>query len=304
MKLAKKIKEDAMNLIENLEFIKFKNIIETLEKPPQEEFGDLASNICFSLAKELKKSPMQIAQDIVTMIKIPKNAIIQKVDAKAGYINFYFNYQKISELLLKEIIKQNKKYGSSNIGKGKKVIVEYSSPNIAKPFTIGHLRSTIIGHATANILEFVGWKVYRDNHLGDWGTQFGKQIYAIMRWGNEKEIEKSENPVKELVDLYVKFHAEAEKDPSLEEEGRKWFKKLEDGDPTARRLWKKCINWSMKEFNRIYKKLNVKFTENNGLGYGESFFEDKMVDVIKELERKKLLKESKGAKLIFFPDDK
>ncbi len=264
----------------------------------------MASNVCFSLARELKKSPMQIAQDIVSRIQIPKNSLIQKIEAKGGYVNFFYNHQEISKLLIKEILRQDNKYGSSKIGKGKKVIVEYSSPNIAKPFTIGHLRSTIIGNAAANILEFAGWKVYRDNHLGDWGTQFGKQVYAIQNWGDEKELDKSKNPVKELVNLYVKFHQEAEKNLVLEEEGRKWFKKLEDGDPTARRLWKKCIEWSMKEFNRIYKRLNVEFTENNGMGYGESFFEDKMKDVVEELENKNLLKESKGAKLIFFPNDK
>ncbi len=302
--MEQKIGQEIVNTLTKIEFLKHENILESLETPPQEQFGDLASNICFSLAKELKKSPMQISQEVVSKLRIPKDSLIHKVEVKGGYINFFYNYEKVSELLLKEILKQNKKYGSSNISKGKKVIVEYSSPNIAKPFTIGHLRSTIIGDATANVLEFIGWKVYRDNHLGDWGTQFGKQIYAIMTWGNEKEIENSKSPVKELVDLYVKFHSEAEKNPSLEDEGRKWFKKLENGDPIARKLWKKCIDWSMKEFRNIYKRLNVKFTENNGLGYGESFFEDKMSNVIKELENKKLLKESKGAKLIFFSGDK
>jgi arginyl-tRNA synthetase len=185
--------------------------------------------------------------------------------------------------------------------------VEYSSPNIAKPFTIGHLRSTVIGDAVANLLQATGSTVFRDNHLGDWGTQFGKQIYAIKTWGNEEEIENSDRPVKLLVDLYVKFHTEAEKNPALEDEGRKWFKKLEDGDEEARTLWKKCVQWSMKEFKKIYKMLNVSFTENpeNGyMGYGESFFEDKMGPVIKELKEKNLIKESKGAQLVFFKDDK
>jgi arginyl-tRNA synthetase len=186
----------------------------------------------------------------------------------------------------------------------KKVVVEYSSPNIAKPFTVGHLRSTIIGDAIANLLEANGWKVYRDNHLGDWGTQFGKQIYAIKTWGDEEKIEKSENPVKELVALYVKFHDEVEKSPELEDKAREWFKKLEDGNKEARRLWKKCIEWSLKEFKTIYEKLGIKFTENDGLGYGESFFEDKIKDVLDELNSKKLLRESEGARLVFFDKDK
>lgn len=182
-------------------------------------------------------------------------------------------------------------------------VVEYSSPNIAKPFTVGHLRSTIIGHAVANLLETVGHRVYRDNHVGDWGTQFGKQIYAIKTWGDEAALDASQNPAKELVALYVRFHQEAELDPSLEDAGRAWFKKLEDGDGEARRLWQKCIDWSWKEFNRIYEKLGVTFSENNGRGYGESFFETHMAAVITELREKNLLTHSEGAELAFFPND-
>jgi arginyl-tRNA synthetase len=188
--------------------------------------------------------------------------------------------------------------------KGKEVVVEYSSPNIAKPFTIGHLRTTVIGDVIANLLEATGWRVFRDNHLGDWGTQFGKQIWAIKNIGDEAKIDASSDPVKELVDLYVKFHQMAEENPALEEEGRAWFKKLEEGDPEARRLWKKCIEWSLKEFRRVYDLLHIYFTENDGVGYGESFFEDKMTPIVNELEEKKLLTESEGAKLVFFKDDK
>lgn len=188
-------------------------------------------------------------------------------------------------------------------GTGQTAVVEYSSPNIAKPFTIGHLRSTIIGDAVANLLEATGWTVKRDNHLGDWGTQFGKQICAIKKWGDEEEIAQSERPVKKLVELYVKFHAEAEENPELVDEGRAWFKKLEDGDLEARRLWQKCIDWSWKEFNQIYEELGVRFTENDGRGYGESYFEDKMDVVVEELETKNLLTDSEGARLVFFPDD-
>jgi arginyl-tRNA synthetase len=146
--------------------------------------------------------------------------------------------------------------------------------------------------------------VYRDNHLGDGGTQFGKQIYAIKEWGDEEQISQAENPVKELVKLYVKFHQEAEADPSLVDEGRAWFKKLEEGDAEARRLWQRCIEWSWQEFEKIYDLLDVEFTENQGRGYGESYFEDKMEPVIAELEEAGLLTDSEGAKLVFFPDDK
>ncbi len=193
------------------------------------------------------------------------------------------------------------------MGRGRLAIVEYSSPNIAKPFTVGHFRSTIIGDAIANLLEATGWRVLRDNHLGDWGTQFGKQIYAIKTWGDEEKIATSVNPVKELVRLYVKFHEEAEKDPSIVEKGREWFKKLEEGDEEARRIWRLCVNWSFKEFDRIYKLLGVEFSDEfeGGRGLGESFFEDKMQVVIDELEKNKMLKEGEGgAKLVFFPDGK
>ena len=195
-----------------------------------------------------------------------------------------------------------KQHGSKYANKN--ILIEFSSPNIAKPFTIGHLRSTIIGSALANLLEETGSKVFRDNHLGDWGTQFGKQIYAIKKWGDEKKIENSENPVKELVSLYVKFHDESEKDPKIEEEGRKWFKKLESNDQEARRLWEKCVNWSRAEFENIYHKLDVNFTENSGQGFGESFFEDKMQAVVDELKSKKMLKKSQDAELVFFKNNK
>ena len=283
-----------------------------VEKPENESFGDYSSNIALVASKILKKNPFELAKAIVKKLNTSgvKLANIDKVEAvKPGFINFWLSKNYLVNNL-QEVLNK-KAYGSKpqNLSKkalpvGRQVVVEYSSPNIAKPFTVGHLRSTIIGSAIANLLEANGWKVYRDNHLGDWGTQFGKQIYAIKTWGDEEKIEKSQNPVKELVSLYVKFHEEAEKNPKIEDRAREWFKKLEDGDSEARRLWKKCVDWSLKEFKTIYEKLGVKFTENNGLGYGESFFEDKIKDVLQELQDKKLLTESEGAKLVFFPDNK
>ncbi|OGH20452.1 MAG: arginine--tRNA ligase [Candidatus Levybacteria bacterium RIFCSPHIGHO2_02_FULL_37_13] len=300
------------------------SIIPILEHPKDERHGDYSSNIALaifssskfrpkadqSLADKVQSSkfrtPMELAEEIATKFKIQnsKFKILEKVEAvKPGFVNFYLSEKYLLENI-KTVLEEKEKFGSKRQDPNKKVVIEYSSPNIAKPFTVGHLRSTIIGDAIANLLEANGWKVYRDNHLGDWGTQFGKQIYAIKTWGNEDEITKSENPVKMLMDLYVRFHQEAEKDPALEEEGRRWFKKLEDGDKETRRLWNKCIEWSLKEFRKIYDRLGISFTENNGAGYGESFFEDKMGGIINELEKKGLLKESEGAKLVFYPKNK
>ena len=278
-----------------------------LERPANPEFGDLSTNLAMTLFPQVKDefySPREFAEAIISKIeKEDGGKLFQEISiAGPGFINFKLNNDQLFTSL-ERILK-----GQSlieDLGKNKKVIVEFSSPNIAKPFTIGHFRSTIIGDSMARILEASGYQVFRDNHLGDWGTQFGKQIVAIKKWGNQKKIETSDNPVEELVALYVKFHQEAEKDPSLEDEGRAWFKKLEDGDPEARELWQKCIDWSFKEFDKIYKRLGVSFTENNGRGYGESYFEDKLTALIDELKEKKIVQEGeKGAWLIFFPNDK
>ncbi|OGK58166.1 arginine--tRNA ligase, partial [Candidatus Roizmanbacteria bacterium RIFCSPLOWO2_02_FULL_41_9] len=199
-----------------------------IQSPDNPQFGDYTTNIAMRLAKELKKNPLQMAEEIAK--QIPKDEIIEKVEVvKPGFINFWLTKETLSKNLI-QILSNINNYGKSETTRGKKIIVEYSSPNIAKPFTIGHLRSTIIGDAIANLLEAAGWTVFRDNHLGDWGTQFGKQIYAIKTWGNIGKIEKMQQPVKELVRLYVKFHKEAEKNPEIEEQGKIWFKKLEDGN--------------------------------------------------------------------------
>lgn len=270
-------------------------------------FGDFSTNIAMVAVKSFDaKNPRELAEIVVSKLREDETVkdIFEKIEiAGPGFINFFLSQNHLQNTL-SEIVHKEHEYGRLDTKSEQTIIVEYSSPNIAKPFTVGHLRSTIIGDAIANLLEAVGYTVKRDNHLGDWGSQFGKQIYAIKTWGNIEEIEKSQNPVKELVALYVKFHEEAEKDPLLEDEARAWFKKLEEGDTEARELWKKCIAWSMKEFKRIYDLLGIKFTENNGLGYGESFFEDKMKNVIEELRQKGLLTVSDGAELIFFPEDK
>lgn len=278
-----------------------------LEKPADEKFGDLSSNVAMVAFKELSaqfNSPRELAEALVAEIKkADQNKIIEEVSiAGPGFINFKLGHDHLLEKL--QQIVQSKDIPLINLGQGKKAIVEYSSPNIAKPFTIGHLRSTIIGDSVANLLEASGYKVFRDNHLGDWGTQFGKQIVAIKKWGDETLISLAENPVEQLVELYVKFHEEAEKNPDLEDEARAWFKKLEDGDQEARELWQKCIDWSFIEFAKIYDYLQVSFTENGGRGYGESYFENMLQDLINDLKKSGFAKEGKeGAILFFYPND-
>lgn len=291
------------------------------EHPTNPDFGDYSTNLALNLFGRLSEeqvksysNPRALAEaisQVFTELEQSSHHWVQAVSvAGPGFINLTLNDNYL--YLLIHYLIDNHINVIPDLGHQRTAIVEYSSPNIAKPFTIGHLRSTIIGQAVANLLTTTGWRVKRDNHLGDWGTQFGKQIYALIHLGEgslEKNIAKIENsnqPVKVLVDLYVEFHARAEEQPELEDEARAWFKKLEDGDPEARRLWQLCIDWSWTEFERIYQKLNVSFTENGGRGYGESFFEDKMQPVLDELAQAKNLTYAEGkdgAHLIFYPND-
>lgn len=275
-----------------------------LEKPKSLNHGDLSTNLAmikYHLVAEQFANPRSLAEKIVEQFN-QNNSEIKASVAGFGFINF-----QLSDALFWQVFADLTINGADVIPaptQSQKVIVEYSSANIAKPFSIGHLRSTIIGDAVANLYQAMGYQVFRDNHLGDWGTQFGKQIVAIKKWGDEIAIGQSANPVAELVKLYVKFHQEAEQDDSLNDEARQWFKKLEEGDAEARRLWQQCIDWSLKEFQKIYERLNIKFTENEGLGYGESFFEPLLADLINELIKEDFVKEGEGgAKLIFYPDD-
>lgn len=275
-----------------------------LEKPKSLNHGDLSTNLAmikYHLVAEQFANPRSLAEKIVEQFN-QNNSEIKASVAGFGFINF-----QLSDALFWQVFADLTINGADVIPaptQSQKVIVEYSSANIAKPFSIGHLRSTIIGDAVANLYQSLGYQVFRDNHLGDWGTQFGKQIVAIKKWGDEIAIGQSANPVAELVKLYVKFHQEAEQDDSLNDEARQWFKKLEEGDAEARRLWQQCIDWSLKEFQKIYERLNIKFTENEGLGYGESFFEPLLADLINELIKEDFVKEGEGgAKLIFYPDD-
>lgn len=261
------------------------------EHPADSKHGDWSTNIALILFKQQNQysSPRALAEAIAWELQNNQLSFVDKVEvAGPGFINFHLSeHYLMSEMVL---LFENQAQLKDKKNLGKKAIVEFSSPNIAKPFTIGHLRSSIIGWSLANLLEETGYEVFRDNHLGDWGTQFGKQIYALKNLGEgslEKNIEKlshSENPVKDLVALYVEFHKQAETKPEMEDEARLIFKQLEDGDVEMRKLWQMCIDWSFVEFNRIYDLLNISFTENNGRGYGESYFEDKMGVVTDELE--------------------
>ncbi len=264
------------------------------ETPPDEKMGDLAFP-CFPLAKIMRKAPNMIAAELAE--KFPLGDMLSKVEAASGYLNFFFDRAAFSSDIISKISETGKDWGSSDEGSGKMILVEYSSPNIAKPFHIGHLFSTAVGNSLARIYKHLGYDVQSLNHLGDWGTQFGKLISAYKRWGNKEVIEK--NPINELLKIYVKFHEEAEKDPSLNDEARGYFKKLEDGDPETTELWKYFRDISLVEFNRVYDMLGVKFDSYNG----EAFYSDKMDEVVDILHEKGLLVESDGAQVVDLSDE-
>jgi arginyl-tRNA synthetase len=261
---------------------------ELIEVPKYASHGDFAFP-CFTLAKTLRKSPALIAEELAVKMD---ESLFEKVEAKGAYVNIFLNKATVSKQVIETILQQGKHYGDVSLGEGKTIILDLSSPNIAKPFSMGHLRSTVIGNALANIAEKCGYKAVRINHLGDWGTQFGKLIAAYKRWGKENKIK--ENPIKELFNLYVKFHEEAETNEQLESEGRAWFKKLEDGDEEAYRLWQWFRDESLKDFSRIYDLLGISFDSY----HGEAFYNDKMERVVHLLEEQGLLSESDGAMVV------
>jgi len=259
-----------------------------LEIPPDEKLGDYAFP-CFGLAKKFKKAPDKIAHDIVVQTKTGTYFI--EIKSAGGYVNFFVDKVKLTELVLQEILNQGQKYGSDSVGKNKTITIDYSSPNIAKPFGIGHLRSTVIGHSLKLLLEKLSYSVIGINHLGDWGTQFGKLVVAYKKWGEEYLKQES---VAELYNLYTKFHQEAEKNPALEEEARLEFQKLEKGDKDSRRLWEKFRKISLDEFKRIYKILEIEFEAYAG----ESFYENMIDQTVKELQEKKLTQISQDALVV------
>lgn len=263
-------------------------IYSLLEKPKSSEMGDIAFP-AFSLAKVERKAPQAIATDIVEKLDTTR---FEKVVATGPYVNFFLDKDAISHQVLTDVIAEKDQYGQLNIGQGRNVTIDMSSPNIAKPFSVGHLRSTVIGDALANIHGKLGFNPIRINHLGDWGKQFGMLIVAYKLWGDKTAVEA--DPISELLKLYVRINAEAEEKPELDEEARQWFKKLEDGDQEALELWQWFRDESLVEFNRIYEKLDVHFDSFNG----EAFYNDKMDEGIQILEEKGLIQESKGALIV------
>ena len=270
--------------------------IETIEKlieiPPKPEMGDYAFP-CFQLSKVMRKAPNMIAEEL-------KNTMctdgFERIENLGPYVNFFVDKGVFAENTIKKVLEDGDSYGASNIGEGKTVCVEYSSPNIAKPFHVGHLFTTAIGNALYKMFQKEGYNTVGLNHLGDWGTQFGKLISAYDRWVDEEALEKS--PIDELLRIYVKFHEEAEKDPSLEDEARANFKALETGDEKATALWTRFRDLSLKEFERVYDILGVKFDSLAG----EAFYNDKMDVVVNELKEKKLLVESNGAQVVMLDE--
>lgn len=269
--------------------LSFDEIKEIVEVPSDSKMGDYAFP-CFKLAKVLRKAPPMIAKDIAE--KIAGADIFEKVESVNAYVNMYISKQNFMEHVVPEIVNAGDAFGRSNIGKGQPLIVEYSSPNICKPFHIGHIRSTVIGNALYKIYDAIGYDVIRINHLGDYGTQFGKMIVAYRLWGNREDVEKE--PIKTLLSYYTKFHVEVETHPELDDEARKVFVKLEAGEKEEVELWQWFREMSLKEFNRVYDMLDIKFDSYNG----ESFYSDKMPRIVNELKEKGLLEESQGAQVV------
>ncbi|WP_195934579.1 arginine--tRNA ligase [Streptococcus sobrinus] len=263
-------------------------IVNLLEVPKNSSMGDLAFPT-FSLAKVWRKAPQAIASELVEKITSDK---FEKIQAVGPYINFFLNKKEISQAVLADVIGKGSNYGKQEIGQGKNITIDMSSPNIAKPFSIGHLRSTVIGDSLAKIFEKIGYKSVKINHLGDWGKQFGLLIVAYKKWGDEEAVRA--NPIKELLQLYVRINKEAQSQPQLDEEARDWFRKLEAGDQEAISLWQWFRNESLVEFNRLYDQLDVQFDSYNG----EAFYNDKMDEVVSILEDKGLLEESQGAQVV------
>ncbi|MCQ2567249.1 MAG: arginine--tRNA ligase [Mogibacterium sp.] len=260
-----------------------------LEIPADESMGDFAFP-CFKLARTMRKAPQMIAAEIAE--RIGESEYFDKVEQVNAYVNTFINRAYFAGELIKEVNSKAENYGKCNVGEGRTVIVEYSSPNIAKPFHIGHIRSTVIGNSIYKLYDAIGYKTVRINHLGDYGTQFGKMIVAYRKWGNEDELKA--NPIKSLLSYYTKFHVEVEEHPELDDEARETFARLESGAAEEVALWEKFREYSLAEFNRVYGMLGISFDSYAG----ESFYSDKMPAVVDELRAKGLLVESQGAQIV------
>ena len=283
------MKNKIVDLITNqVENLSREEILSLIEIPPKADMGDFAFP-CFKLAKVYRKAPQMIASELKE--KIGQVDFLSKVECMGAYLNFYVNKQEMARQII-ENYKTRENYGGAEEKNGKTICIDYSSPNVAKNFHVGHLRTTIIGNSLNNIYRKLGYDVVRINHLGDWGTQFGKLIVAYKRWGSEQAVE--EKGISELMRIYVKFHEEAEKDESLNDEARAWFTKMEHGDEVALSIWRWFREISLKEFMRVYRMLDIDFDSYDG----ESFYNDKMAAVIEELREKGLIKVSQGAQIV------
>jgi arginyl-tRNA synthetase len=267
----------------------FDQVYEAVEVPTDNKMGDYAFP-CFKLAKEFRTAPPKIAEELRD--SIDKGTEFELIENANAYLNFYVNRESLVKETVETVLKEKEDYGRSDVGQNKKVVVEFSSPNIAKPFHIGHIRSTVIGNAINNIYSFVGYDTVRINHLGDYGTQFGKMIVAYRKWGKKEDVEQE--PIKTLLSYYTKFHEESEQNPELEDAAREAFLKLEQGATEEIELWQWFRDESLKEFNRVYSMLGIEFDSFAG----ESFYSDKMGRVLEELKEKNLLKESEGAQIV------
>lgn len=264
-----------------------------IEIPPNQDMGDYAFP-CFKLAKTLRKAPPVIATELKE--KIDEDNNIEKIDIAGGYLNFYINKIELTKTVLQEIDSKKESYGSNESGKNKNIVIDYSSPNIAKPFHIGHLRNTVIGAALYKIYKYLGYNTTSVNHLGDYGTQFGKMIEGYKRWGSEYDLEA--NPIDECMNIYVRINNLCKEDEEVLELCRENFKKIEEGDPYCVEIWNKFKSLSLKEFQKIYDLLGVTFDSFNG----EAFYSDKMDEVVEILEKNNCLKESEGAKIVDLED--
>ncbi|MDD3190300.1 MAG: arginine--tRNA ligase [Candidatus Pacebacteria bacterium] len=291
------IKREIEMIIYNIVLQKWGDLKEMnleVENPKQKDNGDYSSNAAMVLSKRLSKNPREIAEEIVA--EVSKDAEYMKIFSKVeiagpGFVNFYISDEKLFENVL-EVLDKKEKFGKEKVGEGKTVIVDYSSINIAKPMHVGHLRSTIIGQALYNIYESLGYKVIGDNHIGDWGTQFGKMIYAYKNWGNKKIIAR--DPIEEMTKLYVRFHKEAEENKILEDLAREETKKLQNGDDENTKIWKFLVRESLKDAGKTYKMLNVKFDYT----LGESFYNDNLKGIVEEAMEKNIAQKSEGAVIV------
>jgi arginyl-tRNA synthetase len=281
--------EEIVTLISKAVSLSADEIRDLVEIPPDANLGDYAFP-CFVLSRKLKNAPDKIASELASRLK--STELISEIYSIGPYLNFRVNKAHLAEFVLSQVFEQGEDYGSDKSGKDKTIVIDFSSPNIAKPFGIGHLRTTVIGNALYHIYRNLGFNVVRINHLGDWGTQFGKVILAYKMWGDEKEFIK--DPIATLYDLYVRFHREEELNPKLEEEARLWFKKLEDGDDEALGLWTKFRKYSLEEFNRVYSMLGIEFD----VFAGESFYNELMDSTIEEIKSKGLAEMSQDALIV------